>query len=348
MSEAGLSVNDELTVLDQIIPAILKWAADNVPEGNHLDIFATLKDITKREYSIEEVTKLVDNVYNQLFSNIKVSRGDFTSQNENIPKYDGNSEETRKDFQAMVRKFIRSVPSEKKLLFLNKIQKKTPFNLMNPNLKYKKDFVYGYADLIRFSCSPVESGEVARFIKNSPGMAMEFNETEGKFVPSKSELPNPFYNPIRYQIPDIEGNKRLEEIIIGSRKFQEQKMMEIRSLRQYIGKKNVSEADARARLNAIIKIYVDIYKYQTNPVFLSMFVPGQERPISQYRKTHFKQLLEQLVTRKRLHPATKGRHAPEGFTGFKISGPELDRLNMSYKPDEKRKSSKKHRKHYKK
>ena len=339
----GLTPAEEKSVIETyVLPVILKWGVDNVPEDKYLDVFSSLKSMTGVDYTPKEVNKMIDTVYKQLFvddtGDLKVDQK--TKQSEHIPKYKNNSESKEK-FREMVRQYVRSQPNNLKLLTLNKIQKKTPFNLLDPNRKYKKDLSYGYADLLRFACQPVDNGEVARFVANSPGIQMEYSDEHKEFIPKRVEgsekefveRDNPFYNPIRYPIPDIEGNKRLEEVIIGSRKYLHQMKLQVDALRDNLRNGNLKYEEQKQRINAIVKIYIDIYRKQTNPVYLSQLVKGQERPISEYRKHHFKELLNQLITKKKLHPNTVGQKAPD-TTGYTITGPELKSIKSILKKNE--------------
>jgi hypothetical protein len=336
-----------------IMPFLLSYAAqttDASARPGYIDIFGTLSQLTGAEPSIDVVQEMLDKHMVTLEKELKEPSESQDILSDIIPKYDADKKDetgqypARKKFQELVKERIRSAPPDIKLMLLNKIQKNTPFVIADPRKKYDKNFSYGYADLIRFACLPVNDGTVYRFIKNSPGKKKELDQETGIWKETDQELENPFYNPIRYPLPDYEANKRLEDIIIGSRRFNENKLRELKSLQKYLkGSKKIAKDEAKSKLNAMVNIFIEVYKYGTNPVYLSKQVKDQVRPIAEYRKDHFLELLMQLSTRKRLHPASVGHRAPESNTGFEFIDPEL---NIVKKLTRKSKSKRKSRKGY--
>lgn len=327
-------IPDDDTVLKSmsefVIPYILNEMNKNLKAGQEITIFEIINPLSQRPFTVMNAKVLIEEQYNEISSNIpKKEDEDTRVLSEMIPMFDGNKPDDRAKFQHAVKHYLRNIPASKQVLLLNKIQKNTPFLIMDPRRKYQSGFQYGPADLLRFICEPVQSGEVYRFIKNSAGTRTIKNEDNTITI---KQLENPFYNPIRYPLPDVMGNRILNQLMMGTREFYMQKLEDLGRLLHLIKHKKATKTQKMAGTSQAFKILQEIYEKRNNPVYLSQFVKGQERPMHEYRKTNFIQLLEQLSTTKRAHPATLGQEPPE-TTGISIVGNELGLVGKTLQED---------------
>lgn len=291
-------------------------------------------------------------------------------------KYKENQEELRLKFQNIVRRFLRSEKNPAtQLAFLNKIQQQTKFHLFNPDGSRKtqrskhgssayQSLKYGYADLLRFLCEPVKSGEVARLTQANPigHRYVVDNEngeykrnykgeyvkadlvTDGKTRYRKEPTSNPFYNPIQYDVPDERGNELLERLYVGARQYYAKKVAELAYLKKEL-KTKPSKERRRSILENMLLIFRQIHDNRFDPIHLSKQIKGQQRPMETYRNEHFYELLEQMSTRKRLAPVSVRERPPRGKTGISISNPVLDHVEKkTTRHHKKRRHSKKHSK----
>lgn len=290
-------------------------------------------------------------------------------------EYKKNQEELRLKFQNIVRRFLRSEKNPAtQLAFLNKIQQQTKFHLFNPDGSRKaqrskhgssayNSLKYGYADLLRFLCEPVKSGEVARLTRANPiGYRYVVDEngeykrnykgeyvkaelvTDGKTRYRKESTSNPFYNPIQYDVPDERGNELLERLYVGARQYYAKKVAELAYLKKEL-KTKPSKERRRSILENMLLIFRQIHDNRFDPIHLSKQIKGQQRPMETYRNEHFYELLEQMSTRKRLAPTSVRERPPRGNTGISITNPVLDHVEKkTVKHHKKRRHSKKHSK----
>lgn len=289
-------------------------------------------------------------------------------------EYKKNQEELRLKFQNIVRRFLRSEKNPAtQLAFLNKIQRQTKFHLFNPDGSRKaqrskhgssayQSLKYGYADLLRFLCEPVKSGEVARLTQANPighryvvdnengeyirtykGEYVKANVgiTDGKTRYRKEATTNPFYNPIQYDVPDERGNELLERLYVGARQYYAKKVAELAYLKKELLTKPSKER-RRSILENMLLIFRQIHDNRFDPIHLSKQIKGQQRPMETYRNEHFYELLEQMSTRKRLAPASVRERPPKGNTGFSLTNPTLDNVEKKTTKHHKRRRSKKH------
>ena len=289
-------------------------------------------------------------------------------------EYKKNQEELRLKFQNIVRRFLRSEKNPAtQLAFLNKIQQQTKFHLFNPDGSRKaqrskhgssayNSLKYGYADLLRFLCEPVKSGEVARLTQANPigqhyvvdnengeyirtykGEYVKANVgiTDGKTRYRKEATTNPFYNPIQYDVPDERGNELLERLYVGARQYYAKKVAELAYLKKELQTKP-SKDRRRSILENMLLIFRQIHDNRFDPIHLSKQIKGQQRPMETYRNEHFYELLEQMSTRKRLAPASVRERPPRGNTGISLTNPVLDNVEKKTTKHHKRRKSKKH------
>ena len=314
---------DEAKVLKSmsefVVPYILDEMAKTVKAGYpEITIFEVINPLTQKPFSVLEAKELIEHQYDTIKSSLSEKSEDPKVLTAMIPMFDGKREADKTKFQQAVKQYLRSVPASKQVLLLNRIQKNTPFLIMDPMRKFHHGFQYGPADLLRFVCEPIQSGEVYRFIKTNAGTRTVI-ENGHKVV---KQLENPFYNPIRYPLPDVMANRILTQLMMGTREFYLRKLDDLAKLLNLIKHKKATKPQKMAGTSKAFKILQEIYEKRNNPVYLSQFVKGQERPMHEYRKSHFIELLEQLSTTKRAHPATLGEQAPE-TTGVSIVGHEL-------------------------
>jgi hypothetical protein len=177
------------------------------------------------------------------------------------PIYNANTNPS--SFQQEVQQFIRNIPFEYKLNYLNKIQETCPFLIVDPLTRTitqnteMHNINYGYADLYRFLG--------LSYIPGMPGMPGMHNQQQVRLlkVPSSKQdyrpklLPdpnsskyyafqerplnsNPFYQPVNYPIPDVTGNEYLMKIKLESpaELFKKIKDLHSRVYSMYAGNSN--------------------------------------------------------------------------------------------------------------
>ncbi len=319
-----------------ILPLIISFAVNEINRtGKAVTVFDIVNPLTGKNFKIDEVQKIADKVYGELREELntfvqtpKEQKIEEETLVDIMPMYNvlpngaraskkkiAESDRNRAKFQAIVRQFLRSQKPSMQLVLLNRIQKHTPFMLMNPDRKLERGFSYGYADLLRFLCNPVKTGEVYKFIKADP----IGKRADGTFVN------NPFYNPIRYDVPDERGNYLLEQLYQGSREYYMKKFAELEFLKKELVDKKLSQEKKKEKLHSMMVILKEIQDKRFDPVHLSKTLKGQERPMETYRKDHFFELLRQITTRKKMAPASHGKSAP-GKTGVSITGPGLKKM----------------------
>lgn len=320
-----------------ILPLIISFAVNEINHtGKAITVFDIVNPLTGKNFKIDEVQKIADKVYGELrkelssfVQNPKAQMNEAETLADIMPMYNvlpsgskatkkkiAESDRNRAKFQAVVRQFLRSQKPSMQLVMLNKVQKHTPFMLMNPDRKFDRGFSYGYADLLRFLCDPVKSGEVYKFIKADP----IGKRSDGTFVN------NPFYNPIRYDVPDERGNYLLEQLYQGSREYYKKKFAELEFLKKELLDKKLSQEKKKEKLHSMMVILKEIQDKRFDPIHLSKTIKGQERPMETYRKDHFFELLRQITTRKKMAPASYGKSAPH-TTGVAISGPGIKKVS---------------------
>lgn len=337
-----------------ILPLLITFAINEIQRsGKPLTVFDIVNPLTGKNFNMDEAQKIANTVYAQLQKEVAsfvkpeearieeetladimpvykvLPKGSRASQKE-IKASDRN----RAKFQAIVRQFLRSQKPSMQLVLLNRIQKHTPFMLMDPRRKMQSSMQYGYADLLRFLCNPVKSGEVYKFIKADP----IGKRSDGTFIN------NPFYNPIQYDVPDERGNYLLEQLYNGSRTYYMKKFEELNFLRKELSTEKLSAQKKKEKLHAILVILKEIQDRRFDPVHLSKTLKGQERPMATYRKDHFFELLRQISTRKKEAPASYGKSAPSK-TGVELTGSELKKVSKGRNKSHKRRPKSKARKH---
>jgi len=346
------------------------WSKTQDEKDSKKTIWDVVYPVTQRPFSESDATKLVDLLSGSIQKDFKEMKKQEVTDDETgyrkaqVPMYeanvvDGDDEQTQKNqealrikFQGIVRRFLKTENKPaNQLAFLNKIQQKTKFNLFDLHKGKRSSgsstlnsLKYGYADLLRFLCEPVKSGEVARltkanpigsryvvdnenghYIKNYNGSYTKLDEystklTDAKVRYSKEATTNPFYNPIQYDVPDERGNELLENLYVGARQYYAKKMSELNYL-----KKELTAKPSRERRKSILEnmllIFRQIHDNRFDPIHLSKQIRGQERPMETYKNEHFYELLEQLATRKALAPASLRQKPPSGNTGIEIVMP---------------------------
>ena len=282
-------------------------------------------------------------------------------------------EDLRKKFQGIVRNFLRAEKNPAtQLAFLNKIQKQTKHHLFNIDGSHKgtrstkgssafNSLKYGYADLLRFLCEPVKSGEVARMTRANPtGHRFVVDNINGQYIrtadgkylkvdgPQQTDAKaryrreatnNPFYQPIQYDVPDERGNELLEKLYVGARQYYAKKVAELAYLKKELSTKPSKER-RKSLLENMLLIFRQIHDNRFDPIHLSKQIKGQQRPMETYKNEHFYELLEQLSTRKRLAPASIRERPPKGNTGISLTNPVLDHVQRKTTKHHKRRKSK--------
>lgn len=231
--------------------------------------------------------------------------------------------------QEILRNYLRAMKPQHQIILLNRAQTKLPYMIMDPTRKALPGMKYGYADLMRFLCNPVHTGEVRRFTQNEYLLGKDKN--------------NPFYSPIWYPIPDIEGNTKIEELMKMSRRFYAQKIAQYQVLKHKIYSEKLSFDQRLDLVDSLLKIMYEIQEHQFNPVELSKLpLPQSEnspyrhyanyegiRPMAKYRRDHFMNLIKMLNTYKRVAPYTRSRKTPEN-TGVEFVSQELTMMNQPH------------------
>lgn len=317
-----------------ILPLLITFAVNEVQRtGKPMTVFDIINPLTNELFTISEITTAANVLYTELKKELPQqppAELDKTPLNEMMPMYTVSSKDTKKNdanrlkFQQIVRQFLRSQKPSMQLVLLNRIQKHTPFALLDPRRKLARGAQYGYADLLRFLCNPVKTGEVYKFIKADPiGV-----KKDGSFIN------NPFYNPIRYDFPDDRGNYLLQTLYDGSRAYYTKKFEEIEFIRKEL-KGKLSQQKRKEKLHSFLVILKEIQDRRFDPIYLSKQVWGQQRPMDTYRKDHFFELLRQITTRKKMVPSSYGKSPPKR-TGVEIVGPELERMPKRVKDRSKK------------
>lgn len=294
-----------------VLPLIITYTASAIAADPDHDITNVQNILTQKNFTIEEATKLATKAAKDLEKNFEknfddsaYTESEFSDESltGTLPlfKMTGNKltdAQKKAKFQKMVRSYLRSKHPSQQIVLLNKIQAKTPFTILNPEqLLSQQGIRYGYADLLRFMCDPVKTGEVAKRLNT------------GK---------NPFYQPIRYTVPDEEGNAILEKLHLQNTKNIKEKLEEIKYLQKEL--KSGSKEKKAKTLGTLISVIKELQDIRNDPITMSKHIKGQERPMSEYRKKHFFSLLRQLNTRKKMHPASSGINAPDS-TGISLTG----------------------------
>jgi len=231
-------------------------------------------------------------------------------------------------FQYQVQKFIRDIPFEYKLNYLNKIQETCPFLIVDPltgTLAQNNVPVnYGYADLYRFlglSLIPgMHNPQQIKFLKVPPSK----KDYRPKLLPDPytnyyafQERPldaNPFYHPINYPIPDKSGNEILMKIKMESPSelFNKIKNLHSKIYSMYLGgntnqpieengimtgKGNLEGGADKIQTDfeEIFKLFDYLFKKMYDPEFILTDMSGPERPMKKYFKSNFHNLLTQMM-----------------------------------------------------
>lgn len=259
-------------------------------------------------------------------------------------------------FQRAVHAYITSLHPSKQLVVLNKIQAETPFLLLDPRRKFKGPINYGFADLLNFICNPIKTGETIKFLKVYPNTNLD--------QATPNDPVNPFYNPIYYPIPDVAGNANLQSFYDQNRAFFTQKARQLQVIQHQIYNERLTEKDFIRKLDEILQIYVAIFERENNPVELSRMVSWNEmsnaseysnyanyvspnekqaapwstgRPMADWRKSHFWDVVHMLTTRAKAAPASLHDFGPVE-TGVSIGIPSHLQSQKNEKPRRKHKS----------
>lgn len=274
------------------------------PETQITSLFQVVNPLTGKIFSVEEVKEVIKDKMSEIETNLKQTKEDAENElkGKDWPRLPAwNSKMDKFDFAEAVRQYVRSFHPSKKLLVLNAVQQKTPFMLMDPTRRFT-GMDYGYADLLRFLCGPVKSGQVAHFIK---------------------EGDNPFYQPIRYPLPDKEGNQQLAMLLLNTRQFYFRKFQELVEMNRRLAEAGHTLETQMELLDRMVHILKEVYLFRMNPLAMSEMDPTQKRPLAGYRKDNYLDLLLMLTTKKRAMPMTFGNKPPKRGTGVEFVDPEL-------------------------
>lgn len=216
-------------------------------------------------------------------------------------EYDSRYAKGKKDdfegqvrFQAMAQEFLGGVDNPAtSLYYLNEMQKYAPFMVADPRPQplgpQPKSVKYGYADLFRFMGYPFSEG-MARIKEN------------------------PFYHPIRYPIPDPTANDALLRMLSKNSLSLRDKL---RTLVESSSKKvfRMDDPEAKEIAGLIHAILADRY----DPDRILLPIPGQERPMANYRLNNIhRQLLNMQVAHQLYGPIGL---ADKGIVGIEIEEP---------------------------
>lgn len=211
--------------------------------------------------------------------------------------------EDREKYQFDVFARLRQIPFEYKTVYINKLQERVPFVILDPHLRALKSgerISYGIGDVMRFVGMP----KIINRINKLP-------ETE-----------NPFNARINYNVPDFELNMFMDtlyDIHNINNKIQHLKQLYAytkQAYKTYKKKRNTSRDNAQEiqkyylqyilNLIELLKKVSEIHYQQMSPVTWSKHVEGQERPMETYIKenidliatlvnTNLRQIGEQTV-----------------------------------------------------
>lgn len=247
-------------------------------------------------------------------------------------------------YQTLALNFIKRLPFQYKLEYLNKLQQKCPFIITDVLRRpLNGPITYGLADLYRFmglSSQPtVKMGKLQRKQPlYQPQVPPVFKYTGNKYGK------NPFYHPVQYNypIPDVNGNTLLMKLYQNNPMFLFGKLQglynKITSYQQYI--KGGGEGTNRAHekfyvkgsykdmlelINHILKKETDPY-YLTNHIY-STDVESNRAPMANYFRNNFDALLFQLISSQHVYKIDKKPIAK----GMQISSKVLDSVKQSQK-----------------
>lgn len=329
---------------EQMMPILIMFIVNEIDKlPDEKSIYDITNPLTGKHFSEKDLTSFAKNSYKELKTMINNPKSDLMEygKEDNIenPKTEeelsyvaslapstaslsGNDKESieaRKrvaNFQKALKFAMKNINDPpQQLSMLNRIQKTVPFLVLDPHRKKTKSVKYGYADLLRFMCDPVKDGSVLKHIQNNPiGKRTRIKKVSGKeneFQAITEDVNNPFYQPIRYPIPDEAANLRLKQLQVGSREFYAKKMKELEYLDKQVKAKGQSKKQKEKHLISMLKVLKEVQDHQNNPILFSKYVKGQERPMETYRKEHFFEMLSQLSASIQKAPATMGVKVPE-------------------------------------
>ena len=244
----------------------------------------TVPDFSLREYLSSNTHVIKNTIIPEIKKYYKKESSNLKTLKEKSETVYGNlitkrpmwSNEMRPDdFQKAVYKYLQEIPEMFKLQEINNIQDQVDFIISYPDrskpgqIKEEK-FKYGHGDLLRFLTMMGESDPETTILK-----------IDG----------NPFYVPIKYELPDVTFNEYFEKI--KAETSIDRLLYDISILlEKYDG---LSETDINDRVAIVmksLKIMKHILNMKYDPTFLSKFIDGQERPMYKYLSENLKYTTE--------------------------------------------------------
>lgn len=227
-----------------------------------------------------------------------------------------------KQFQIAAQYFIRNIPLEFKVEYLNKMQKKCPNIIVDPNLRLidpiaKDKLQYGLADVYRFIGLPLNSVKIGKYKSKKqlyrPKVLPKYNDVHGQLQI------NPFYAPVEYSysIPDVVGNNAMQQIYVNNPHNIFKKLKNIYyNMMQMKGGGTFDEVTdtintfyIKGNIKDMIKLIDHLLKKALDPLYLTNTLHSKtvqdghifKPPMAQYFNDNFNNLMYQLLMSHRLY-----------------------------------------------
>lgn len=177
-------------------------------------------------------------------------------------------------FQALAQHYLGQFNPVSQLIKLQELQAMVPFMLTDPQRKLLngRSIKYGYGDLWHFLGYPFSNGML-----RSPE--------------------NPFYHPIQYPIPDPRANQVFAEIHESSPGKQ---LKELQKFVKQLGKNKNNKIKPGTEPYKLLSGMVFNLLSLLDPTFMSLHLPGQERPMLSYSMKNIPRKLGLLTSLHRI------------------------------------------------
>jgi len=255
-----------------------------------------------------------------------------------------------KEFQVATQHFIRNVPLEFKVEYLNKIQKQCPNIIVDPHLRVAEPNVlsqlqYGLADVYRFMGLPLENVTISKFKSKKPLY-------RPKVMPAYTDVhgqlkTNPFYAPVSYTypIPDVIGNNAMGQIMVNNPQslFQQLRKLYYGMLQMKGGgnfdqvKDTMEKFYIKGNIKDMLSLIDHMLKKELDPLYLTNTLLSKSvntldptdimtPPMNTYFKDNMSSLMYQLLMAHRLYQID----AKPATNDLEITSPMMNEFMTSY------------------
>jgi hypothetical protein len=262
-----------------------------------------------------------------------------------------NEQITPQRYQTLALHFIQNLPFQYKLEYLNKLQSKCPFVLVDILRRpLNQPIQYGLADLYRFLGFNTQPTVKIGKIKQKQPLYQPLVPPVFKY--SNGQLgQNPLYSPVNYHypIPDIQGNMKLQEIFKNNPQFLFSKLkniyQQITNYQKYIkggGKSLTNKSHEKLYIkesyNDMLELINHILKRETDPYKLTNYIYSTDSecntpPMATYFRNNFDALLFQLISTNNIYKI----NSKPLLTDANLSSKALDDLKSYQKYYERNK-----------